>query len=120
MEAVYKEFTTNKYGVKIVKCCASCQHCEADKLRDDLRICMGGHGNHANNYLCDDWSMNSKIDELKISGDGRIKKPTYFAWLKDQVDKLNYENLDEKTRKAIIINLPQRYEEILGTRYLDI
>ena len=41
-------------------------------------------------------------------------------WLKEQVSKLSNENLDAKTHAMIVNHLPERYEEILGTRYIDI
>ena len=120
MEAVKKEFTRNAHGVLIVKCCASCQHCGIDGIREQIRICKNGHGEHANDYLCNDWTIRKKIDEVELKGDGRIKKPSYLMWLKEQVSKLNNENMDDRTRTMIINNLPKRYEEILGTRYMDI
>ena len=120
MEAVKKEFTRNAHGVQIVKCCASCQHCGFDGIREQIRICGSGHGEHSNDYLCRDWTINKKLDELEMKADGKIKKPSYILWLKEQVSKLNNENMDDRTRTMIINNLPKRYEEILGTRYMDI
>ena len=55
-----------------------------------------------------------------MKADGKIKKPSYILWLKEQVSKLNNENMDDRTRTMIINHLPKRYEEILGTRYMDI
>jgi hypothetical protein len=120
MEAIKKEFTRNAHGVRIVKCCASCQHCGIDSVRDQIRICCNGHGEHFNDYLCNDWTIRKKLDEVESKADGKIKKPSYIMWLKEQVSKLSDENLDDKTRTMIINNLPKRYEEILGTRYMDI
>ena len=120
MEAVKKEFTRNAKGVRIVKCCASCQYCGIDGVREQVRICKNGRGEHANDYLCNDWTIRKKLDEVELKADGRIKKPSYIMWLKEQVSKLSSENLDDKTRTMIINKLPKRYEEILGTRYMDI
>ena len=120
MEAVKKEFTRNAHGVLIVKCCASCQHCGIDGVREQVRICKNGRGEHSNDYLCNDWTIRKKIDEVELKGDGRIKKPPYLMWLKEQVSKLSNENLDSKTHAMIVNHLPERYEEILGTRYMDI
>ena len=120
MEAVKKEFTRNAHGVLIVKCCASCQHCGIDSVREQIRICKNGHGEHANDYLCKDWTIRRKLDEVESKADGKIKKPSYIMWLKEQVSKLSDENMDDRTRTAIINKLPKRYEEILGTRYMDV
>ena len=120
MEAVKKEFTRNTHGVFIVKCCASCQHCGFDGIREQIRICGSGHGEHFNDYLCNDWTIRKKLDEVELKADGRIKKPSYIMWLKEQVNKLSNENLDDKTRTMIINKLPKRYEEIFGTRYSDL
>ena len=120
MEAVKKEFTRNAHGVLIVKCCASCQHCGFDGIREQIRICKNGHGEHANDYLCKDWTIKKKLDEVELKADGRIKKPSYLMWLKEQVSKLSDENMDDKTRTMIINKLPKRYEEIFGTRYSDL
>ena len=120
MEAVKKVFTRNAHGVLIVKCCASCQHCGFDGIREQIRICKNGRGEHSNDYLCNDWTIRKKIDEVELKGDGRIKKPPYIMWLKEQVSKLSNENLDSKTHAMIVNHLPERYEEILGTRYMDI
>ena len=120
MEAVKKEFTRNAKGVRIVKCCASCQHCGFDGVREQVRICKNGHGEHANDYLCKDWTIRRKLDEVELKADGRIKKPSYIMWMKEQVSKLSDENMDDRTRTMIINNLPKRYEEILGTRYMDV
>ena len=120
MEAVKKEFTRNAKGVRIVKCCASCQHCGIDGVREQVRICKNGRGEHSNDYLCNDWTIRKKIDEVELKGDGRIKKPPYIMWLKEQVSKLSNENLDSKTHAMIVIHLPERYEKILGTRYMDV
>ena len=120
MEAVKKEFTRNAKGVRIVKCCASCQHCGIDSVREQIRICGSGHGEHFNDYLCNDWTIRKKLDEVESKADGRIKKPSYIMWLKEQVNKLSNENLDDKTRTMIINKLPKRYEEIFGTRYSDL
>ena len=120
MEAVKKEFTRNAHGVRIVKCCASCQHCGIDSVREQIRICGIGHGEHFNDYLCNDWTIRKKLDEIESKADGKIKKPSYIMWLKEQVSKLSDENLDDKTRTMIINKLPKRYEEIFGTRYSDL
>lgn len=120
MEAIKKEFTRNAKGVRIVKCCASCQHCGIDGVREHVRICKNGRGEHANDYLCNDWTIRKKLDEVELNADGRIKKPSYIMWLKEQVSKLSKENLDSRTHAMIVNHLPERYEEILGTRYMDI
>ena len=83
MEAVKKEFTRNAKGVRIVKCCASCQHCDFDGIREHVRICKNGHGEHANDYLCKEWTIRKKLDDVELKADGRIKKPSYIMWLKE-------------------------------------
>jgi hypothetical protein len=120
MEAVKKEFTRNAHGVLIVKCWASCQHCGFDGLREHVRICANGHGEHSNDYLCNDWAIKNKLNDIDLKADGKIKKPHYIMWMREQVSKLSNENLDSKTHAMIVNHLPERYEEILGTRYMDV
>lgn len=77
MEAFNKEFERNRFGIKIVKCCASCKHHAADG-RESIRICMDGRGEHHLDYLCDGgWEMAEGLDNVGKGG-GCVKKKEYL------------------------------------------
>lgn len=119
--AFNKVFITNKYHVPIVKCCASCKHCEGDAIRGEVRICLAGHGERYMSYLCKDgYEISDKINDIRLSADGKIKKPAYIKWLIEQVDALDEQNLDEKDKRDIIYKLPFLYEKKFGTRFMDV
>lgn len=133
------EIIKNAYGINIKKCCASCMHKVIGKNAEQ-RICMKGEGEVPKNYLCPDWAMSDQCKEYKTETFGRIKKPHYIAWLKQQVSEINsrdisqdeairimaehhqptnvYTNIVERTKMAMIGDLPRRYEKIIGSRFV--
>lgn len=79
----------NRYGIEIVKCCASCKNKRCD---NHARICVAGEGIVPSNYLCAQWEMDYGFDTAG-RGDGRIKKRMYLDFC--------YRKIVEENRKAI-------------------
>ncbi len=80
MEACSKQFVKNKYGISIVKCCASCKHHDS-KGEDKVRYCKKGYGKHYLDYYCGrDWEMNPSLNNAG-SGGGKVKKPEYIRYI---------------------------------------
>lgn len=87
-----KEFTTNRFNIKIVKCCASCIHNRgADS--EKARICDAGEGVVSLKSLCGQWDMKPYLDNAGMAG-GQVKKKKYLYFL------LNYEH-SEGVHKSI-------------------
>lgn len=120
MEEVKKVFTTNKHGLKIVKCCASCEHCGRDETKERARLCMIGKGVHSNDYLCEDWKIEKtprdkqhkaarSLNDVMLEPTGGVKKPDYIRFVQVKLDELEqhlcnkkpeYTKLVEKSLKA--------------------
>ena len=75
MEKV-KYFTKNRYGITIVKCCASCRHKQADNRG---RICMNGEGQVPTDYLCGEWQMAEGLDNAGKGG-GVVKRKEFLDY----------------------------------------
>jgi hypothetical protein len=134
-----KEMVLNSHGVRIKKCCASCQHKNIGKS-ENQRICMLGEGEVKKTYLCADWEMSDTCKEYKMNAQGRIKKPHYIEWMKQRVSEINKRditeeeavkileernqpvkvktNIAERAKQALISELPKRYEKNVGERYV--
>ena len=133
------EMVKNPQGVYIKKCCASCGNKGLGK-NDGRRICIKGEGEVPTDYLCDDWMMSPQCKKIKCEHFGMVKKPSYIAWLKDQVDEINARDISEeqgltiltsmgidtavktnaglRAKMALITALPQEFEKEFGSRYL--
>ena len=140
MEKAKIEMVTNEHGVNIKKCCASCGN-KGLGNNDGRRICVKGEGEVPADYLCEDWVMSPKCQEIKCETFGMVKKPAYIAWLKKQVDEINSRDIDEeqgltiltsmgidtavktnaglRAKMALIAALPKQYEKEFGSRYLS-
>jgi len=134
-----EEMVLNPHGVKSKKCCASFRHKNIGKS-ENQRICMLGEGEVKKNYLCSDWEMSDTCKEYKMDNQGRIKKPHYIAWMKQQVSEINKRditeeeavkileernqpvkvkmNIAERAKQALISELPGIYEKKVGERYV--
>lgn len=98
-----KEYAYNLHGVKVVKCCASCEFRCPDAghaTKTPRRLCLNGRGTHYLNYLCRDWKMEetSRRDKPIISlwsmqprGDGRVKRPDYIKFMQQKLEALDKE-----------------------------
>lgn len=79
------EQAINKNGVKIKKCCASCEHKDFDKGGN--RLCMRGNGHVLKDEVCPLWHISEKMDGIKKSvEEGKVKRPEWLQYLLYQVD----------------------------------
>ena len=109
MEAFEKEFETNEYNIKIVKCCASCAHHAADG-REGIRLCLKGFGEHYLDYLCfNGWDMQDRFKNAGKGG-GKVKKREYLQMLIDNSSggRLGTEDLN-KLRELFRIKYGSEY-----------
>ena len=133
------EMVKNTHGENIKKCCASCGNKGLGK-NDGRRICIKGEGDVPANYLCEDWMISPQCQKIKSETFGQVKKPSYIAWLKDQVDEINARDISEeqgltiltsmgidttvktnaglRAKMALISALPQEFEKEFGSIYL--
>lgn len=80
MGDIVKEFVKNKYGINIVKCCASCRKHESDG-DEKKRICKVTRDKHPLDYLCSGcWEMDPRLDNAGKGG-GRVKKKSYIEYI---------------------------------------
>ncbi len=81
-----KIFTRNKYGISIVKCCASCKFKQLDNR---TRLCLAGEGAVPSSYVCSGWQMNPTYENVG-KGDGSVKTSEYLHYaLKRLYDDFN-------------------------------
>lgn len=111
MEDVKKEFIKNKYGILVVKCCASCVHHENGK-RECVRLCMKGHGEHYLNYLCaNDWEMRPELDNAGQGG-GRVKRKAFLMML---ADAYSGGRISQERHRELV----ERWRSMYGSEYLS-
>lgn len=72
---IIPEFSTNKNGVRIKKCCASCLHHQPFDPEGPRRQCMLGEGKKKKRIvykfnLCRFWTISEMIDNIKVNGRG--------------------------------------------------
>lgn len=133
-----KEFAYNLYGVKVKKCCASCEWRTPDAgqtAKVPRRICMRGHGVHSFSYLCTDWRIEEtckdknprvSLQTMRAIGNGRVKKPAYIKFMQQKLQELDNElnasgmssKICAKEQRARIQSWIAEYESLYGSRYL--
>lgn len=88
-----KVYTTNKYGISIVKCCASCKF----KLLDiRTRICIAGEGTVQPSYVCKSWKLNPIYENLG-RGTGKVKTSEYLHFA---LNRLFDENINQADKSS--------------------
>ena len=102
--------TKNKYGVDIVKCCASCKH-NIGAASEFTRVCDDGEGIVKPNSLCAHWMMKQNLEKAGKGGGG-IKKKHYLEWL------LNYKQPENPKLHVSLEDRQIEYEHQFGSRYL--
>jgi hypothetical protein len=135
-----KEFAYNLYGVKVKKCCASCEwRCpdagHMDAKTKPRRICMKGHGVHYSDYLCTDWRMEEtckdknprvSLQTMRPIGNGRVKSPAYIKFVQLKLQELDNELTASGMSSKMCNNIQKEkmqqwtveYEQLYGSRYL--
>lgn len=120
-----KKFTTNTGGVRIHMCCASCEHCGRDDAKDLSRICKKGNGVHANDYLCDDWTIETtprdkqhrdarSLNDVVLNPTGGVKKPEYIAFVQERLKEMDIYLASKKSE------LSQLVRDDMAARGVDI
>ena len=77
------EFEMNKAGVRIKKCCASCES-RKDNIRTKSykRTCRLGQTEPGRLTECDQWSMRKSLMDMKMN-EGAVKSDKYFQFVLD-------------------------------------
>lgn len=65
IKGVFCDFTQNKNGVTIKKCCASCKHHEPYYHDDDRRKCKLSKKTVDKSECCSCWHISDQIDRIK-------------------------------------------------------
>ena len=88
MKKVFKrEMLTNRYGIKVKKCCASCANKEYDE--QGLRCCQLTGKHVRGKAVCDNWSMNEGLKCLGCKH-GKVQSRAYQLTLMEiRVSELN-------------------------------
>jgi len=82
------KYYINKHGIRIVKCCASCQHKD---LHAGNRICLMSHTPIKGTYVCKEWNLASHLNNAG-RGDGKVKKREYLQFIaanRDPTERLS-------------------------------
>lgn len=114
MDEVIKVFTTNAHGLRIVKCCASCEHCGRDETKELARICKIGNGVHSNDYLCEQWEMEKTprdkqhadamaLKDVMLRPTGNVRKPEYIRFVQERLEELDRNLLNKKKEFAELV-----------------
>lgn len=112
-----KVFTTNKYGIPVVKCCASCKFKEFDK--GGMRVCTNGFGGVKTSFLCTGWQMRESLDNAG-KADGRVKKKDYLLYVvrrrSEEIERLMH---NIYTTPAKVDDIRREYKHSFGSIYVD-
>jgi hypothetical protein len=66
IKGVFYDFTKNKNGVTIKKCCASCKHHDSYDIERDQRKCKLSQKIVSKRDCCGCWHISSRIDGIKM------------------------------------------------------
>ena len=75
----------NKYGVKIRKCCASCD-ARVITTTDTYRMCSLDHKEVDGTDVCNSWQLRKGLEEAG-SAKGGVKRKAYFNYLQEVRDR---------------------------------
>lgn len=101
--------TTNRHGITIVKCCASCAF-NMGMSSEKTRICQIGEGIVKPSSYCGTWKMRKGLDNAGFGG-GRVKKRKYLYFA------LNFESSPEQP--ATVNEKRAAYMEKFGSIYIN-
>lgn len=131
-----KEFAYNVYGVRIVKCCASCElgeYCDFS-IERPKRLCLNGRGIRSIGDVCKDWRMEEKkrkgskasLMTMQALGNAKVKSPSYIKFIREKLTKLDIELNNNVTISAAeaaqifrkrVQEWKEEYEHKFGSRY---
>lgn len=106
-----KKFITNKFGIQIVQCCASCVNNIGASGSEYTRICNAGEGIVKPSSWCGQWKMRQELDNAGLGG-GEIKKRQYLEFFK------NYEQPEDIDKKKTRAEIRKEYEDKYGSIYI--
>lgn len=111
LHEMMEKYITNEHRLKIKACCASCEHKAYD--RGGLRICrLDGKGVKTASYVCTDYEMPESVMRCGASK-GRVKRPSYIAYLTDIRSEEVANNIPGPQRKSVI-EIRQSFREKYG------
>lgn len=105
-----KSTTTNRYGMSIVMCCASCQHSGFNN--DKTRICCKGEGIVSPKSYCTEWKMRPSLDNAGKGG-GRVKKKDWLNHVRSWTPE------GGQLSKNALAALKEDWEKSHGSIYID-
>jgi hypothetical protein len=116
MKKTKVKYYINENGVRIKKCCASCQFA-ACTSNIDARLCQQGEGNVSPKFVCYSWQIKDEYSDISLRGDGRIRTQQYIQWLSAQ--RIYEKNHGIKPRE--VRELEREYvKEFKVPKYLNI
>ena len=116
-----KIFTKNRYGISVIKCCASCAH----KLCDSrVRFCNAGEGPVPPDFLCSSWKLSEGLDNAGKGG-GQVKTMEYLQYAVNAIAEESRLAYIASASRAIykrkgIIEIRQDFEKEHGDIFMKI
>lgn len=125
------EWYFNKKNTRIKKCCASCLHHQlGDNQRQGTCLCSKYHKERYIDYLCSSgWEIDTRkqlrsnvsLDDIVLKADGKVQRPQYVEFVKNELERMWIKNVPLAERYAIQQSWPVRFEKMTGmSRYLNI
>ena len=111
--------TSNKFGVRIGKCCASC------RFKESTRLMMTRHCTKLNKEVdplgvCECWKMSRQLSKLEFTR-GKVKRREYLLYLTDvRVKEQELEDKGEKVVPKSIDEIRAQFEKEHGSIYMNI
>ena len=112
-----RNFTTvtNKFGMVINQCCASCAHREFSRLMQ-TRKCGKHCKKVRSSFVCDDWMMNEAMQ--KVGGlQGQVKCREYLLFVQEIRVQEQANNVEEMRS---IESIRAEFEERFGSIFINI
>ena len=106
-----EELYTNKFGIYIKKCCASCVHAVLDSR---MRICQDGEGVVPSSFVCKHWKIKDGLENAGKGG-GDVKRKEYLRYALtslEQEEKLAERN--KHHRRKTVAEVRKEYSERYG------
>ena len=106
---------TNKFGMVINQCCASCAHREFSRLMQ-TRKCGKHCKKVRSSFVCDDWMMNEAMQ--KVGGSqGQVKCREYLLFVQEIRVQEQANNVEEIRS---IESIRAEFEERFGSIFINI
>lgn len=107
-----KVFVRNNYGIKIVKCCASCEH---KALDNRSRLCTIGEGIVASSHCCKNWQMAEAYKQAGKGG-GVVKKKDYLDFVINRLEEnAGRHSISSRPNRESVVTLRKEYLSKFGS-----